>query len=82
VANDHFPALVLVGNQGCDVRFDATSSKSNDNDGDDEAAEPRAMVKSCWNRSTCQDEKTDHVHAAEDDDGVVFSEVLISDNGT
>jgi hypothetical protein len=40
------------------------------------------MVESKWRRSNGQDEETHDVDTAEDDNGVVLSEILVSDNGT
>jgi hypothetical protein len=82
MANDHLPALVLVGNQRRNVGLDTTGSETDDNDSNDEAGQTRTMVKSSRDRSTSKDQETDHVDEAEDDNGVVLSEVLVGNNGT
>jgi hypothetical protein len=82
VANDHTSSLVLIGNEGGDVRFDTTRSETDDNDGNNESAETGTVIEGSWDRRACQDEKTDHVDSAEDENGVVLSEILISDNST
>lgn len=82
VANDHLSPLVLIGNQGGDVGLDTTGSETNDDNGYDEATEAGAVIQSSWNRCAGQDEQTDHVDYAEDDDSVVFAKVLISNDGT
>jgi hypothetical protein len=82
VSNNHTPPLVLVRNERCNVRFDSTSSKTNNNDGYDETSKAGAVIQSRGDRCAGEDEKTDHVDTTEDDNGVVLAEVLISDNGT
>ena len=82
MANDHLPPLVLVGNQGSNVGLDTTSSKTNDNDGNDETTESSAVVESSRDRCAGKDDKTDDVDTAEDDNGVVLSKVLIGNDGT
>jgi hypothetical protein len=74
--------LVLIGNEGSDVGLDATSSKTNDDDSENESGHTSTVVERGRERCQSQDKKTDDVNTAEDDDGVVLSEVLISDNGT
>jgi hypothetical protein len=81
-ANDHLSPLVLIGNEGSDVGLDATSSKTNDDDSENESGHTSTVVERGRERCQSQDKKTDDVNTAEDDDGVVLSEVLISDNGT
>lgn len=80
--NDHLATLVLIGNQGSDVGLDTTSSEANDNNSCDETTETSASLKSNRDRSQGEDEETDDVDTAEDDDGVVLSEVLISNDST
>jgi hypothetical protein len=78
----HTPPLVLIGNEGSDVRFNTTSSKTDNNNGDDESTETGTVVQSSWDRSAGQDEETNHVDSAEDKNGVVLSKVLIGNDGT
>lgn len=80
--NDHLATLVLIGNQGSDVGLDTTSSETDNNDSSDETTKTGASLKSNRDRSQGKDEKTDHVDTAEDDNGVVLSEVLISNDST
>ena len=82
MTNDHLPPLVLIGDQGRDVGLDPTSSDTDDKDSRDETAEASAMIESGWNGGACEDEQTEDVDEAEDDDGVVLSEVLVGDYGT
>jgi hypothetical protein len=82
VANNHLSPLVLVGNQGRYVRLDTTSSETDNNDSDDEASETRIVVKSRRNGRAGKDEETDDVDTAEDDNGVVLSEILVGNDGT
>lgn len=81
-ANNHLATLVLIGNQGSDIGLDATSSKTNNDDRSNEATKTSASLKSNRNRCQGEDEETDDVDAAEDDNGVVLSHVLIGDDGT
>lgn len=80
MSDDHLPPLVLIGNQGRNIGFYTTSSKTDNDDRGDKTSEPRAMIKSGGNGGASQDEKSEHVDEAEDDDGVVLSEVLIGDD--
>jgi hypothetical protein len=82
MANNHSSALVLVGNQRRNVRLDATSSETDNNDSNDETSETRAMVESSRDSCTGEDQETGHVDETEDDNGVVLSEVLVGNNGT
>jgi hypothetical protein len=82
VADDHLPSLVLIRNQGSDVRLDATSSETNNDDGNDESTKTSAVIESGWDGSASQDKETNHVDTAEDENGVVLSKVLISNDST
>lgn len=53
----HLFAGVLVGNEGCDVRFDATGSESDDNNGSDVATECGTMFNGDGKRSSPKDHK-------------------------
>ncbi len=80
--DDHLSPLVLVGNEGSNIGFDTASAETNDNQGSDEAANTDAvMFERSGKCRHCEDEKTDHVNTGEDENGVVFSKVLISDDG-
>ena len=81
-SNDHLATLVLIGNQRGDVGLDTTSSETDDDDGSDETTETSASLKSNRNSGQGKDEETEDVDTAEDDNGVVLSEVLISDDST
>lgn len=61
VTNNHLSSLVLIGNEGCNVGFDTTSSETNDNYGSDVATKTSAMVKCYGERSQCQDKQADNV---------------------
>src|SRR5690242_6620544 len=80
--NDHLATLVLIGNQGSDVGLDTTSSETDNNNSSDKTTKTGASLKSNRDRSQGKDEKTDHVDTTEDDNGVVLSEVLISNDST
>jgi hypothetical protein len=80
--NGHLPPSVLVGNKGSDVGLDTTRSETDDNDGGDEASKTRAGGKRRRKRRACQDEQTDDVDSAEDENRVVLAEILVGDDGT
>jgi hypothetical protein len=82
VANDHLSPLVLIGNQRRNVRLDTTSSKTDNNDSNDETSQTGIVVKSRWNSRAGENEETDDVNQAEDDNGVVLSEILVGNDGT
>ena len=81
-ANNHLATLILIGNQGSDVGLDTTSSKTDNDDRSNEPAKTSASLKSRRNGCQGEDKKTDHVDAAEDNNSVVLSHVLIGDDGT
>jgi hypothetical protein len=74
--------LVLVGNQRRDIGLDASRSQTDDNNGHHEATKTGAAVESSRNGSASEDDETDNVDAAEDDNGVVLSKVLIGNDST
>jgi len=82
LANNHLSPLVLIGNQGRNVGLDTTSSQADDDDGNNEPTETSAMIESNRERGKGKDEQTDDVDAAEDDNGVVLSEILVGNDGT
>jgi hypothetical protein len=80
--NDHLSPLVLIGDEGSDVGLDTARSETNDNDGENESRHTGAMIESGREGCACKDEETDDVDTTEDDDSVVLSEILISNDGT
>lgn len=78
----HLLALVLVGNQRSNVTLDTASSQTDDQDRHNEATNTGSMVKSRGDGRANQDEESDQVNDTENHDGLVFTEVLISDDGT
>lgn len=68
--------------QRSDVTLDSTRSQTNDEDSDNEASQSSTILKSHRDRSADQNEQTDQVDNTEKDDGLVFAEVLIGDDGT
>jgi len=81
-ANDHLSPLVLIGNQGRNVGLDTSSSETDDDNGNNVTSETGAVIQSGRNGCAGEDDKTEDVDAAEDDDGVVLSKVLIGNDGT
>jgi hypothetical protein len=80
--NSHLPPRVLIGDERSNVGLDTTRSKTNDDNGSDETSQTGARGKRRRKRRACQDEQTDNVHSAEDNNRVVLAEVLISNDGT
>ena len=80
--DSHLLPLVLVRNQRSNVTLDTTGSQTDNQDGDDEASQTSAVLESRRDGCADQDEQTDHVDDREQHDGLVFAQVLISDNGT
>lgn len=78
----HLAAFVLISDQRSDIGLDTTGTETNDDNGRDETSQAGTSRQSARDRSAGEDEKTDDVDEAEDQDGVVLSEVLISDDGT
>lgn len=72
----------MVGNQGSDVGLDATSSETNDNDGSNISTQSGTALNGDGQRGGPKDDQTDPVDHSENQDRVVLSEVLISNNGT
>jgi hypothetical protein len=81
-ANDHLSPLVLIGNQRRNIGLDTTSSETDDDDGNNVTSKTSAVIQSGRDRCAGKDDETEDVDAAEDDDGVVLSKVLIGNNGT
>lgn len=80
--DSHLLALVLIGNQGRNVTLDTTCSQTDDQNGDNETTKTSTVLESGRDRCADQDQETDQVHATEEHNGLVFSEVLISNDGT
>lgn len=80
--NNHLATLVLIGNQRSDVGLDTSSSETDDDDRSDETTETSAAFESSRNGCAGEDEETDDVDTAENDNSVVLSEVLISNDST
>ena len=77
----HCAALILVCDQGSDVGLDATSTKANDDDSCDVSSEGMASGDRRGKGGRPQNQKTNPVDSGEDQDGVVFAKILISDDG-
>lgn len=75
-------ASVLVGNKGRNVRLDATSSESDNDDGGDIASKSGASLDRSRERGRPQNDQTNPVDHSEDQNRVVFSEVLVGNDGT
>jgi hypothetical protein len=76
----HCAALILVCDQRSDVGLDTTSTEANDDDSCDVSTECMASGDRCGKSSRPENQQTDPVNRGEDQDCVVFAEVLISDN--
>lgn len=75
-------ALVLIGNERSDVTLDTSSTHTDDQDRGDEASQTSVMLEGDRDRSKDQDEQTNHVDKSENNNGLVFAQVLVSDDGT
>ena len=71
----------LVTYQGCNVGLDASSTEANDDDCGDVPSECMASGDRRGKGSRPQNQKTNPVDSGEDQDGVVFAKILISDDG-
>ena len=80
--NGHLVALVLICNQRRNVGLNATSTEADDDDRSNVTAERMAMGQRRGKRSSPEDEQADPVNAAEEHNGLVAAEVLISNDGT
>lgn len=94
----HLLPLVLVGNLGLsasvgiqteqaayqrsNVTLDTTSSQTDDQDGNDETTQTGTVSQRRGNRRADQDKQSNQVDDTEENDGLVFSEVLIGNDGT
>lgn len=72
----------MIGNQGRNVGLDTSSSETDDDNSNNVTSETSAVIQSGRNGCAGEDDKTEDVDAAEDDDGVVLSKVLIGNDGT
>lgn len=83
-SDGHRASLILVGDQWCDVGLDTTSTGANDEKGNDEASNTGAaiaVVDDARDRRDRQDKETSAVNDGEDENSVVTTEVLISNDG-
>jgi hypothetical protein len=81
-ANYHLSAAILVCNERSDVGLDASSTDADNNDGCNEAAETSSLLESARDGGGDQDEETGYVDEREDENGVVFSKVLVCNDGS
>jgi hypothetical protein len=75
-------ARVLVRNKRRNVRLDATSSESDNDDGGDIASKSGASLDRRRERGRPEDDQTNPVDHSEDQNCVVLSKVLIGNDGT
>lgn len=80
--DSHCAALVLIGNERCDVGFDATGTKTDDDDCSDVSAKCVSAGDGRREGACPENQETNPVDASEDQDGVVLSEILIGDDGS
>lgn len=78
----HLLPLVLIGNQRSHVTLDTTGTQTDDQDGDNETTDTRAVIQGRRDGGTDEDEQTNHVDDTEQHNGLVLAEVLIGDDGT
>ena len=78
----HDAALVLVGNEGRNIGLDTTCSETDDDNGDDVAGLASTGGLGFGKSRGPENGETNPVEDAEDEDGAVLSEVLISDDGS
>ena len=76
----HGAALVLVGNEGGNVGLDAARAEANDDDGHNVAAET-SLVAHGREGSDPEEEETNPVDGAEDENRLVLAEVLVGNDG-
>lgn len=81
-SDGHSASLVLVGNKGRDVGLDTTSSQTNNDNSDDVTRLSSTGFHSNRERGSPQDDETNPVEAAEEQNSLVLAEVLIGDDGT
>lgn len=78
----HLPAPVLFGDQGSDVTLDTSGAQSDDDQRDNKTAETGAMLQRHGQRRQQQDQKTNDVNSTEEDNSLVFAEILVCNDGT
>lgn len=78
----HLLPLVLIRNQRSHVTLDTTGTQTDDQDGNNETTDTRAVIQGCGDGSTDEDEQTNHVDDTEQHNGLVLAEILIGDDGT
>lgn len=74
--NGHLTTLVLIGDERGHVGFDTTSANANDEERGDETTHTGAVCEGAWDGGRSQDDQSDDVDEAEDEDCVVLSEIL------
>lgn len=78
----HLLPSILIRNQGCNIRLDTTSTNTNNDNSSGIASDAsRTCAYKLGQARNSQDEQTDHVDKAEDQNGLVATEVLVCDNG-
>jgi hypothetical protein len=78
----HCAALILVRDEGSNVGLDTTGTETDDDDSCNVSSERMASFDRCGKCSRPENQQTDPVNSGEDQDCVVFAQVLISDDGT
>lgn len=74
--------LVLFGNQGRNIGFDSSSSKTNNNHGSDKTTQSSSILNGNGQGGQEQDHCADNIDDGEVKDGPVLSKVLIRYNGS
>lgn len=74
--------MILISDQGSDVGLDTASTEANDDDSRDVSSEGVASGDRRGKGGCPQNQKTDPVDSGEDQDRVVFAEILIGDDGS
>lgn len=73
---------VLFGDQGRDIGLDTTGTETDDDDTDNETREGCTAGDGSGDRSAGQDEQTNQVDDTKGENGVVFAEILVSNDGS
>lgn len=77
----HGAALILICDQRGDVGLDTASAEADNDDGRDVSTESMASGDRCGKGSCPENQQTNPVDRGEDQDSVVFAEILIGDDG-
>lgn len=78
----HDSALVLIGDERCDVTLDTTGTETDDNQSNDITGLRSTRIKGDGQGGGPENDETNPVECAEDENGLVLSEVLIGNDGT